>query len=272
MKVFMETNLQITQWRDQRQGLPELTNCSASTSTQPTLPRLHWSLAQCPLSMPDMLPWTPCSWRISSPGQNICSTPISLGSGGLHCKLVAFIWLGSFLCSCDYRYLQHHYAVDLIAGSALSLAVFLIAKNKFLARLQPNKMTRWDYDYAEIGNKASEESYGLHRIITDYSFDSDEWTVGSSSSISSGTMSPADETQSLWEGETSTSHHELDIEALGVIIDERRWFFLLFKYHLTPSLSCFLRLLMPGNDLFGSFFHFFFSRSRFFMYISRELV
>lgn len=117
-------------------------------------------------------------------------------------------------------YLQHHYAVDLIAGSVLALAVFQIAKSKFLARLQPDKMTRWDYDYVELCN--SRETFGLHRIITDYSFDSDEWTVGSSSSISSGTMSPADETQSLWEGETLTSQHESDVEAIEVIVDDRR--------------------------------------------------
>ena len=81
-------------------------------------------------------------------------------------------------------------------------------------------MTRWDYDYVELCN--AQESFGLHRIITDYNFDSDEWTVGSSSSISSGTISPADETQSLWEGETLTSQHESDVEAIKVIVDDRR--------------------------------------------------
>lgn len=99
------------------------------------------------------------------------------------------------------------------------MAVFQIAKSKFLARLQPDKMTRWDYDYVELSN--SQESFSLHRIITNYNFDSDEWTVGSSSSISSGTISPADE-QSLWEGETLTSQHESDIEAIEVVVDDRR--------------------------------------------------
>jgi membrane-associated phospholipid phosphatase len=117
-------------------------------------------------------------------------------------------------------YLQHHYAVDLIAGSALAIGIFLFAKTKFLARLQTDKMTRWDYDYTEIGN--APESYGLQRINTDYNFDSDEWTVGSSSSISSGTMSPADETNSLWEAQTLTSLHDSDLEAQDVIVDDRR--------------------------------------------------
>ena len=81
-------------------------------------------------------------------------------------------------------------------------------------------MTRWDYDYTEIGN--APESYGLQRINTDYNFDSDEWTVGSSSSISSGTMSPADETNSLWESQTLTSLHDSDLEAQDVIVDDRR--------------------------------------------------
>ncbi|KAF8458223.1 hypothetical protein BDZ91DRAFT_666153 [Kalaharituber pfeilii] len=117
-------------------------------------------------------------------------------------------------------YLQHHYAVDLIAGSVLSLAIFQIAKTKFLARLQPDKMTRWDYDYTEIGN--APETYGLHRINTDYHFDSDEWTVGSSSSISSATMSITDETQSLWDEETLGSPHHSDVEVVDVIVDERR--------------------------------------------------
>lgn len=117
-------------------------------------------------------------------------------------------------------YLQHHYAVDLVAGSVLTMIVFQVAKNNFLARLQPDKKTRWDYDYTELEN--SRESYGLHPINTSYNFDSDEWTVGSSSSISSGSVSPVDENQSLWEGETLASHHDSDIELDHVAVDSRQ--------------------------------------------------
>ena len=47
-----------------------------------------------------------------------------------------------------------------------------------------------------------EYGYALADIDTKGLFDPDEWTVGSSSSISSGSDSPVDESQSLWEGET----------------------------------------------------------------------
>ena len=42
--------------------------------------------------------------------------------------------------------------------------------------------------------------------------DNDEWTIGTSSSISSGSLSPIDEAQSLWEGETLASGGESDNE------------------------------------------------------------
>ncbi|RPA80452.1 aureobasidin resistance protein Aur1 [Ascobolus immersus RN42] len=98
-------------------------------------------------------------------------------------------------------YLQHHYAVDLIAGSALAVIIYHIAKKRFMTRIQPGKTWRWDYDYVEHG-EASSEDYALAPINTFLGADSsDEWTVGSSSSISSGAASPTD-SHSLWEGET----------------------------------------------------------------------
>jgi inositol phosphorylceramide synthase catalytic subunit len=98
--------------------------------------------------------------------------------------------------------LQHHYAVDLIAGSALSVIIYQIAKKKFMTRIQPDKTFRWDYDYVEYG-EASSDDYALASINTSFAQDSsDEWTVGSSSSISSGAASPTDDSHSLWEGET----------------------------------------------------------------------
>ncbi|KAF3923268.1 hypothetical protein ABW21_db0201679 [Orbilia brochopaga] len=110
-------------------------------------------------------------------------------------------------------YLSHHYAVDLIAGSVLSAVFFYIAKAKFLPRVQMDKRWRWDYDYVEIGESESHYSYLLSDIDTSvhkYHSDSDEWTVGSGMSAS-GSLSPASESQSLWEGET-LADRESDFE------------------------------------------------------------
>ncbi|RVD84541.1 uncharacterized protein DFL_006287 [Arthrobotrys flagrans] len=109
-------------------------------------------------------------------------------------------------------YLSHHYAVDLIAGSVLSAVFFYIAKAKFLPRVQMDKRWRWDYDYVEIGESESQYSYFLGSIDTNiqkYHSDSDEWTVGGMSN--SGSLSPASENQSLWEGET-LADRESDFE------------------------------------------------------------
>jgi inositol phosphorylceramide synthase catalytic subunit len=92
-------------------------------------------------------------------------------------------------------YLSHHYAVDLVGGSLLSGVVFYFARTKFLPRIQPDKMFRWDYDYIEIGESLKNSGYaGL-----DDTYPDDEWTIGTSSSISSGSLSPVDEAQSLFE-------------------------------------------------------------------------
>ncbi|KAI4213464.1 MAG: hypothetical protein LQ351_003964 [Letrouitia transgressa] len=97
-------------------------------------------------------------------------------------------------------YLSHHYAVDLVGGS--------LPRAKFFPRQQPGKMFRWDYDYLEIGDGPSERGYALANFGNDTHADTDEWTVGSSSSISSGSMSPTDESSSIWEGETLASPSE----------------------------------------------------------------
>ena len=92
-------------------------------------------------------------------------------------------------------YLSHHYAVDLVGGSLLAGVVFYYAKSKFLPRMQPDKKLRWDYDYVEIGDSPAEYGYG-RAGLDGLETDADEWTIGSSSSISSGSLSPTDETQS----------------------------------------------------------------------------
>ncbi|KAI5817534.1 hypothetical protein BZA77DRAFT_309821 [Pyronema omphalodes] len=108
-------------------------------------------------------------------------------------------------------YLQHHYAVDLIAGSLLSGAVFYVAKTKFLARIQSDKEFRWDYDYLEIGSA----KHAGEEIEMNYHSEDDEWTVGSSSGISSGCrspVSPSDEVHSVW----SSANSEVDAKEVMV--------------------------------------------------------
>lgn len=105
-------------------------------------------------------------------------------------------------------YLSHHYAVDLVGGSLLAGVVFYFAKARFLPRVQSDKFLRWDYDFVEVGDSSAEYGYGLAGLDKELNVDSDEWTVGSSSSISSGSLSPVDENQSLWEGETLVSHSD----------------------------------------------------------------
>ncbi|RCI12796.1 hypothetical protein L249_0098 [Ophiocordyceps polyrhachis-furcata BCC 54312] len=102
-------------------------------------------------------------------------------------------------------YLSHHYAIDLVGGGLIAMAFFYSARARWLPRRQPDKSTRWDYDYVEIGTRSrpADEEYGVgvgagrqyiglgllqHRRPSS----SDGWTVGSSSSYSSssGTISP----------------------------------------------------------------------------------
>ena len=93
-------------------------------------------------------------------------------------------------------YLSHHYAVDLVAGSMLAGVIFFLCKARFLPRIQPDKKFRWDYDYVEYGDAPEAESG--YEFVNGTHPDSDEWTVGSSSSISSGSLSPVDENQQVW--------------------------------------------------------------------------
>ncbi|KAL2826990.1 hypothetical protein BDW59DRAFT_59182 [Aspergillus cavernicola] len=108
-------------------------------------------------------------------------------------------------------YLSHHYAVDLVAGGLLAATSFYFAKTRFLPRVQLDKTFRWDYDYVEFGESALEYGYNLASYDGDFNVDSDEWTVGSSSSVSSGSLSPVDDHYS-WETEALTSPQP-DIES-----------------------------------------------------------
>lgn len=108
-------------------------------------------------------------------------------------------------------YLSHHYAVDLVGGGLLATVAFYFAKTRFLPRMQADKVFRWDYDYVEFGNAGREYGYGLASFEGHFNLDSDEWTVGSSSSISSGSLSPVDD-QCLWEGDSLASPNS-DLES-----------------------------------------------------------
>lgn len=101
-------------------------------------------------------------------------------------------------------YLSHHYAVDLVGGGLLATVAFYFAKTRFMPRVQSDKMFRWDYDYVEYGDRTREYGYDLATFGGGLNVDSDEWTVGSSSSISSGSLSPVDDHYS-WEGDALTS-------------------------------------------------------------------
>lgn len=118
-------------------------------------------------------------------------------------------------------YLSHHYAVDLVGGAMLSTLAYFMAKGKFMPRLQPDKMFRWDYDYVEYGEAKEGYAYGLTDLDDDFhpaNADSgDEWTIGSSSSVASSSRSPSlggirspVEDHTMWEGDTlaSTSDNE----------------------------------------------------------------
>lgn len=114
-------------------------------------------------------------------------------------------------------YLSHHYAVDLVGGSLLAGTCYYVAKAKFLPRLQPGKMFRWEYDYVEVGEVKEEFEYGLGDLDDHFRYftsDSEDWSMGSSASYTSGNRSPSslrspvDEYESSWEGETLASPSE----------------------------------------------------------------
>ncbi len=136
--------------------------------------------------------------------------PIPCGCGGRLCTFRTITPLT--LLPVAYVSLELPSPFELTDISLLQVAgvVFYVAKGRFLPRRQPDKMFRWDYDYVEFGDVRSVDSYGPADIDANFHPDSDEWTVGSSSSVSSGSISPVDESQSLWEGETLASHSDTE--------------------------------------------------------------
>ncbi|KAL2194873.1 hypothetical protein P885DRAFT_70903 [Corynascus similis CBS 632.67] len=101
-----------------------------------------------------------------------------------------FIMYGVWI-SWSTMYLNHHYAIDLVGGGICAAVAYYIARTKFLPRPQLDKTTRWEYEYVELGDRprSLDEEYGLGRGLLSTrrpgSSDSDEWTLGSSSSLDS---------------------------------------------------------------------------------------
>lgn len=95
-------------------------------------------------------------------------------------------------------YLNHHYAVDLVAGSLIASVIFFTARTRYLPHQQTDKKFRWQYDFVEVGEmkkEADEElGYGLGLLERRGSDDSGMWSVGSSTlyspTVASGSSSP----------------------------------------------------------------------------------
>ncbi|KAL2268372.1 hypothetical protein VTJ83DRAFT_3218 [Remersonia thermophila] len=108
-----------------------------------------------------------------------------------------FIFYAVWICW-STMYLNHHYAIDLVGGGIFAATSYYIARSRFLPRPQLDKSTRWEYEYVELGDRvrafdeeegyaAYKNGYGLGLLSTSRpaTGDSDEWTLGSSSSLDS---------------------------------------------------------------------------------------
>ncbi|KAK5725363.1 Phosphatidylinositol:ceramide phosphoinositol transferase (IPC synthase) [Elasticomyces elasticus] len=110
--------------------------------------------------------------------------------------------------------------LEMLFMGLISGVCYFYARDKFMPRVQQGKMFRWDYDYVEFGEAAetSSDSYDLDDFYQPPGSggpDSDEWTLGSSSSMSGGSREPSvgglrSPLQESWEGDTlaSGSDHE----------------------------------------------------------------
>ena len=94
-------------------------------------------------------------------------------------------------------YLSHHYAIDLVGGGLIAALFFYSARARWLPRRQADKLTRWDYDFVEIGEVVDliDEERGKPYSPSFVDFrreSSSSWTMGSTASWSSGsgTLSP----------------------------------------------------------------------------------
>jgi len=164
-----------------------------------------------------------CSWDMFSLAANGFSTLISFGFGGpLSTSNTIMLWTSSRAVSVSSGD-SHSFFFAQINCSLVATCTFYVAKTKFLARLQPDKEFRWDYDFLEIGNGYSPDyAFGMSDFNGDYHSEDDGWTTGSSSSVSSGCRSPVEDTQSVWESGSETLAGHSDTEGIDVVVDDRR--------------------------------------------------
>ena len=124
-------------------------------------------------------------------------------------------------------YLSHHYAVDLVAGASISALYYFGARARWLPRLQPGKLFRWDYDYVEHGDVLSPGASAYSALDYDlplYDSSNDAASTSAFSSSSSAgpgsasasavrspaTAEAADDTSSLgWDRDTDPSSFDL---------------------------------------------------------------
>ncbi|KAK9382492.1 uncharacterized protein V2V93DRAFT_365255 [Kockiozyma suomiensis] len=96
-------------------------------------------------------------------------------------------------------YLTHHYFVDLIGGAILSLSVFVLVARSYLPKVQPDKPSRWAYDYVELGILPAPKA----RLTKEYT--PGDWTLYNSSDSSDAyTLTPTSE----WEIETLADNED----------------------------------------------------------------
>ncbi|KAK0625281.1 hypothetical protein B0T17DRAFT_269102 [Bombardia bombarda] len=109
---------------------------------------------------------------------------------GVFIMYVAWIWWATM-------YLNHHYAIDLVGGGIIAAVAYYVSRATWLPRPQADKSTRWEYEFVELGDRprtldeeygyghAGDDGYGLGLLERRGLGDSDEWTLGSSSSFDS---------------------------------------------------------------------------------------
>lgn len=128
-------------------------------------------------------------------------------------------------------YLSHHYAVDLVGGAIMAIVIFYVARARWIPRRQADKVTRWEYEYVEVG-ESNDSAFDYHdnyfhaELLSHRRASSSSGLTmesGTSWGSSSGTLSPAtseattpgafnvgiDSNGQLWDGATPVREVEL---------------------------------------------------------------